>query len=144
MPGRVGAPARQDFMTIRDNMTDITERDASRNIDFDIERSVCIVPAKTSALAYIDDRGDLWIHTSDSALHRDNELRIAADDVLDFIDGLTRLIGIPAVGEAEVSKKRTSAERTRRYRANRRGTGVTESVTGVTSEDQPVLDWSAG
>jgi hypothetical protein len=106
-----------------------------RNDKFDIERSTCILPAKTSVLAYVDDHGNLWIYGSDAGRCCDTELRIAADDVLDFIDGLTELIGIPAVGNDRQPQPRPSktsnAERQRRYRNNRRSKGgaVTRNVT---------------
>jgi hypothetical protein len=137
------APGKKEL-----HMTDISEREASRNNEFDIKRSTCILLAKTSVLAYVDDNGDLWIYASDSALCVDTELRIAADDVLDFVDRLTELVGIPAVGRAKPDAAKTAnAERQRRHRAKKRNAVTPETVTGVTGrnggDDQPALDWSA-
>jgi hypothetical protein len=138
-------------------MTDLDEGAASRNDEFDIGRSPCILPARTSVFAYLDDYGDLWISASDAALRCDTEFRIAADDVFAFVDRLTELVGIPSVGKAAPTAKaapkaRTAnAERQRRYRENKRNDvtpvtpAVTRDVTPVTrdvtrDDDQPALN----
>jgi hypothetical protein len=51
------------------------------------------LPARTSAFAYVDQRGDLRIWAQDSAYQCDSELRIPAEDVGDFINGLAELVG---------------------------------------------------
>ena len=131
-------------------MTDITEP-ADTCKEFDYNRSVCILPARTAVLSYLDDNGDLWISTSDAALCIDTEFRIAAEDVWDFVNGLTQLIGIPSVGRPQASpapkKKTSNAERQRRFREKRNAETVTpnaETVSqSVTCDDQPPLNWGA-
>ena len=88
-------PATKDRQLSRnETLTVIDEREASRKQnEFDFGRSSCIVPARTSVHAYVDDHGDLWLHTSDSALQVDTELRIAADDVADLSTGLPKWWG---------------------------------------------------
>jgi hypothetical protein len=91
--------------------------------EYHAERSACIVPAKTSVLAYLDDNGDLWIHASDSALQCDTEFRIAGDDIGDFLNGLAELVGRPPVVEpTEPAKPKdpTATERKRRQRQHQR------------------------
>ena len=59
---------------------------------FDFERSEVILPARTTVFAYVDkDTGDLRIWGSDAAQQCDTELRINAEDVRDFINGLVEL-----------------------------------------------------
>src|SRR5260370_31086595 len=84
-------------------MDDISKTAEGHNSqeEFNFERSTCILPARTSVLAYLDDNGELWIYASDAALQCDTELRIAAEDLFAFIDGLTELVGIPAVGRPQ-------------------------------------------
>jgi hypothetical protein len=113
-------------------MTDIDGADARRNNEFDFDQATLLLPPRTDVLAYIDNHGDLWISASDAARRCDTELRINAEDVAAFIDGLTDLIGVPSVGrpaEPKPAPKTSHAERQRRYREKKRHASVTESVT---------------
>jgi hypothetical protein len=114
--------------------------------DFDFARSECILPARTSVFAYVDQNtGDLRIWASDAAFHCDSELRIAAEDVGDFINGLAELAGRPprlgprsepvafdappptaAQQTNGDSRPLTNAERQRRYREHKRNGEVTK------------------
>jgi hypothetical protein len=126
-------------------LTDIPERDDARNKEYDYDRSICIVPARTSVHAYVDDDGDLWIHTSDHAHGIDSELRIAADDVISFVGGLTELVKMRSIGRREQPKPKISnAERQRRFRAKRNAETVTRNaegaLQGVTPDDELPLN----
>jgi hypothetical protein len=128
-------------------MDDINDAPARRKDEFDIERSTCILPARTDVLAYVDDRGDLWIYGQDSVRRCDTELRINAEDVPAFVDRLTDLVGIPSIGKP-VSKpkaKSGNAERQRRHRAKKRNGVTPHNVTprnarNVTRNAQENLD----
>jgi hypothetical protein len=66
------------------------EHDAN---EFDFKRSEVILPARTAVYAYIDpETGDLRIHASDAANQRDDEIRINAEDVAEFVDQLAQLV----------------------------------------------------
>jgi hypothetical protein len=120
---------------------DTDDADARKPDEFDIRRSECILPPRTCVFAYLDDNGNLWIHASDAARYCDAEIRINGEDVADFVDRLTDLIGIPAVGRsapavapapAPTAKPRpkSNAERQRAHRQNRNGrNGRNEAVT---------------
>jgi hypothetical protein len=129
-------------------LTDIDEDATERNKEFDYKRSVCVLPARTAVYCYLDDLGDLWIATSDSALCVDTECRIHADDVLAFVDRLTQLVGIPSAGKPHVSpkaKKKTSAERQRRYRERHTASqpASPDASQSVTCDEQPTLKWGS-
>jgi hypothetical protein len=125
------------------------------NDDFDWKKAQLIVPPRTSVWAYIDDlTGDLLISASDSVYQTDADIRINAEDIVNFIDRLTDLVGWPSAGAprepsrapvepppalaADIqqavptppapangdSKPLTNAERQRRYREAKRN-GVT-------------------
>jgi hypothetical protein len=126
--------------------------DTSESRDFDFKRSECILPARTTVFAYIDpNTGDLRIWACDGAFQCDTELRIAAEDVADFINRLAELVGRPPLLEARKeipdprflseeappltaaqqandgdSRPLSGAERARRYRAKQRDENVTQ------------------
>jgi hypothetical protein len=101
--------------------------------DFDFKRAECVLPARTSVFAYVDQRGDLRIWAQDSAYQCDAELRIPAEDIDDFINRLAELVGREPLLEQTTPKPSdklaagdshprplTNAERARRYRASRK------------------------
>jgi hypothetical protein len=98
-------------------------------------------------LAYVDpNTGDLRIWASDAAFHSDAELRIPAEDVDDFLNGLAELVGREPLLEQNSPKPSdnlaagdlrpqplSGAERVRRHRERKRNgcnEGNDENVTG--------------